>query len=103
MTFDFQVHIDDQSPEGHALESIMTRGRISPEEAVRQALRGFRPNRVNTSQRRKTQKAVPLSEDEIAKFDQLCPAFKALEDVPDEVWQRIEKGRMRTEGLPFRV
>jgi len=39
MTFDIQMHIDSQSPEGHALEAIVSRQRVSPEEAIRQLLK----------------------------------------------------------------
>jgi len=39
MTFDLHIHIDDRSPESYALESIIRRDRVSPEEAVRRALR----------------------------------------------------------------
>ena len=39
MTFDLHIHIDDQSPESSALEFIMNRDQVSPEEAVRKVLR----------------------------------------------------------------
>jgi hypothetical protein len=35
MTFEIQMQIDNQSPEGRALEAIMTRDRVSPEGAIR--------------------------------------------------------------------
>jgi len=41
MTFDFHIHIDDQSPESFLLESIISRDRVSPEDAIRTALRGM--------------------------------------------------------------
>ena len=34
MTFDVLIHIDDQTPEGHAVQAIVNRERVSPEEAV---------------------------------------------------------------------
>lgn len=37
MTFD--IHIDSRSPEGVALEAIMTRDHVSPEEAFRRLLK----------------------------------------------------------------
>lgn len=39
MTFDFNIHLDEQSPEAVALESIMSHNRLSPEEAIRQLLK----------------------------------------------------------------
>ena len=45
MTFDFHMHIDSQSPEGHVVESIISRDHVSPEEAVLRILREKgRPN-----------------------------------------------------------
>ena len=41
MTFDIHLHIDSQSPEGHALEAIVSRERVSPEEAIRHLLQQF--------------------------------------------------------------
>jgi len=38
MTFDIHLHIDSQSPEGHALEALVKRERVSPEEAIRHLL-----------------------------------------------------------------
>jgi hypothetical protein len=43
MTFDLHIQIDDQSPEGHVLETIMTHDHVSAEEAVRRALRRSAP------------------------------------------------------------
>jgi hypothetical protein len=45
MTFDLHIHIDSRSPEGHVVESIVARDHVSPEEAVRLALR--RPDRAS--------------------------------------------------------
>ena len=39
MTFNLQINIDSESPEGHVLEDIVNRDHISPEEAVLQLLR----------------------------------------------------------------
>ena len=39
MTFDLHIHFDSQSPEGHVVESIVSRDRVSPEEAVLRVLR----------------------------------------------------------------
>jgi hypothetical protein len=41
MTFDLHIQIDDQSPEGQALVSIVSRDRVSPEEAVKLILKDF--------------------------------------------------------------
>ncbi len=41
MTFDINMQIDNQSPEGHALELVVYRDRISPEEAIRRMLAQF--------------------------------------------------------------
>jgi len=39
MVFDLHIHIDDRSPESDALESIVSRDRVSPEEAILRMLR----------------------------------------------------------------
>ena len=39
MTFDVLLHIDDQSPEGSVVQSIMRRDSVSPEEAVMSLLK----------------------------------------------------------------
>ena len=39
MTFNLHICIDSQSPEGHSLESMVSRDHVSPEEAIRRALR----------------------------------------------------------------
>ena len=39
MTFDVHLHIDDQSPEGSAVQTIMRCDRVSPEEAVKHLLK----------------------------------------------------------------
>lgn len=40
MGFDISnLHIDDNSPEGQNLRAIMSRDQVSPEEAIRRALR----------------------------------------------------------------
>jgi hypothetical protein len=41
MTFDLHIHIDDQSPEALALETIARRERVSPEDAVKRLLKAF--------------------------------------------------------------
>ena len=41
MKFDIHIQIDDQSPEGQVLKSIVSRDRVSPNEAARTALREF--------------------------------------------------------------
>ena len=38
MTFDFHIHFDDQSPEGLALEALVNRYNISPDEALRRSV-----------------------------------------------------------------
>ena len=39
LSFDVSIHIDDLSPEAYVVESIMNRDLVSPEEAIRRALR----------------------------------------------------------------
>ncbi|MGO8671144.1 MAG: hypothetical protein ACLQVD_07265 [Capsulimonadaceae bacterium] len=39
MTFDLQIHIDSQSPEGRVLDFIINRDRVSPEDAILGVLR----------------------------------------------------------------
>lgn len=40
MSFDIaNLHIDEHSPEGRAIEAIVNRDQVTPEEAVRRALR----------------------------------------------------------------
>jgi hypothetical protein len=41
MAFDIHLNVDTQSPEGITLESIITRERVSSEEAVRNLLKDF--------------------------------------------------------------
>ena len=39
MTFDLHIRLDDQSPEAVALEAIISREHVSPEQAVRNLLK----------------------------------------------------------------
>lgn len=41
MTFDIPLHIPDNSREAQVIEAIMNRDHVSPEEAIRAALRGI--------------------------------------------------------------
>ena len=103
MTFDVNMSIDSQSPEGNVVESIMARDHVTPEEAIRRVLRGLQPApRIGATpqQRRKALKAAPLTSEEFDRLKSLFPPLTALQDVPDETWRRISKGRMRTEGFP---
>lgn len=40
MNFDIPLHIENDTPEAQLIEAIIKRDRVSPEEAVRRALRG---------------------------------------------------------------
>jgi hypothetical protein len=41
MTFDIHLHIEDKSPEGNALEAIVSREHLSPEEAILHLLKQY--------------------------------------------------------------
>ena len=40
MSFDIPLHIENNTPEARLIEAIVSRYHVSPEEAVRKALRG---------------------------------------------------------------
>ena len=40
MNFDIPLHIENNTPEARLIEAIVSRDHVSPEEAVRMALRG---------------------------------------------------------------
>jgi hypothetical protein len=41
MSYDIPLHIPDNTPEALWIQSVMSRDHVSPEEAVRSALRGM--------------------------------------------------------------
>ena len=47
----------------------------------------------------------PITDEELADLDRMCPALRLLDDVPDETWERIAKGarKMNREGFPRRA
>ena len=97
MSFDIPpLHIPDNSPEARAIQAIISRDRVTPEEAVRSVLRGaamqLPKSKPKTPANRRDPRGVkPISEAELAKLDKLCPALQMLDDVTDEQWDRIAK------------
>lgn len=87
------------------IDAIVNRDHVTPAEAIRTALRGMAlrqdPMGLATLQR---QAASPISVEELARLDELCPALRALDGVPDEVWESVAEGsrHMSTEGFVHR-
>lgn len=107
MSFDIPLHIPDNTPEAQAIEAIASRDHVSPEEVVRRAIRALvvpRPARAPT-QRRKAQRVPPITDEELAQIDRICPALKLLDDVTDEEWNNVLRGarRMNREDFTSRV
>ena len=109
MSFDIpKLHFPDHSPEAQVIEGIVTRDHVSPGEAVRRALRGLaKDTAVPRAQAkdRKGKRVAPLTDEELANLDRLCPALKLLDEVTDETWDQIAKGarRMNREGFSNRA
>jgi hypothetical protein len=87
VSFDFPIHIADNSPEAQVLEAIVTREHVSPEEVIRRAIRGLAipPATAEAKTRKRKAKTVPpLSDDELRQLDGFGKTFGLLADVPDE-------------------
>jgi len=96
MSFDIPpMHIADNSPEAKAIEAILAHENVSPEEVVRRALRSLvvPGSKTKPSHRKPQSKAVePISDEELANIDRLCPALKLLDQVTDEEWNDVLVG-----------
>jgi hypothetical protein len=103
------IHFPDNSREAQVIQAIVSRDHITPEEVVRRALRGMiiatPKQRPVGARKRKSAKADPITDEELAAIDALCPALKLLNDVTDEQWEQVAAGarRMNKEGFPNRA
>jgi len=94
MSFDFPVTIQQD------IQLYAQAEHISVDEAL---LKLVQTGLKATKRRGKA--VVPLTDAELAAFDQAFPALDKLADVTDEQWDRVLKGarRMSREGLSTRA
>ena len=110
MSFDIlNLHLADNSPEAGVIEGIVSREHVSPEEAVRRALRGVasttRTVRPRPPKRRIAQEVEPLTNEELGQLEALGKTFGLVADVPDEEIDRMAASirRMKREGFSNRA
>ena len=62
-------------------------------------------NGLKVTKKIKAKTVVPITDEELANLDRVCPALKLLEDVTDEEWDTVVKGarRMNREGFANRA
>jgi hypothetical protein len=105
MSFDFPATIQQD------IQQYAKAEHITVDEAalkiVQVGLKSLRPRtaRPVAGTRRKAQDVAPITDEELANLDRLCPALKLLDDVTDEEWDDVLKGarRMNREGFANRV
>lgn len=105
MSLDIPIHFHENSPEARAIQAIVARDHISPEEVVRRAVMGLVGPPTSLFPPDKPKVVPPLSEDEIRQLDSLGKTFGLLADVPDEDIDRMAETIRQTkqEGFPPRA
>jgi hypothetical protein len=92
MSFDFPATIQQD------IQQYAKAEHITVDEAalkiVQVGLKSLRPRtaRPVAGTRRKAQDVAPITDEELANLDRLCPALKLLDDVTDEEWDDVLKG-----------
>jgi len=82
MSFDFPIHIPDNSPEAKAIEAIVIRDHVSPEEVVRRAIRALAVPPPNANSAPPKSVAELLTDEMINELKSLDSSYGLLEDVP---------------------